>query len=169
MDLKIPHFCQTRLFCPPGCHPGLPFRLTAASGDCHEIAQKSGCRHFFCPEIFDITNIWRIFKNVSEPNRLGPINDKLKLFRTMVITFNELRRIKDRLPSGSMQRIADELNMDVDVVRNYFGGRHFGKSGDPVGVHMEKGPDGGVVTLDDTTILEKAMDILAEVTPNPDC
>ena len=39
----------------------------------------------------------------------------------MVITFNELRRIKDKLPSGSSQRIADELGIDVDTVRNYFG------------------------------------------------
>ena len=38
----------------------------------------------------------------------------------MIITFNELRRIKDRLPSGSSQRIADELGIDVDTVRNYF-------------------------------------------------
>ena len=43
----------------------------------------------------------------------------------MIITFNELRRIKDRLPSGSS-------------------------------------PDGGVVTLDDTTILDVAMRILSE-------
>lgn len=42
----------------------------------------------------------------------------------MVITFNELRRIKDKLPSGSSQRIADELGIDVDTVRNYFGGKH---------------------------------------------
>ena len=60
----------------------------------------------------------------------------------MVITFNELRRIKDKLPSGSSQRIADELNIDVNVVRNYFGGTHF-KEGGPVGIHLEKGPDGG--------------------------
>ena len=71
----------------------------------------------------------------------------------MVITFNELRRIKDKLPSGSSQRIADELNIDVNVVRNYFGGTHF-KEGGPVGIHLEKGPDGGVVTLDDASILE---------------
>ena len=43
----------------------------------------------------------------------------------MVITFNELRRIKDKLPSGSSQRIADELGIDVDTVRNYFGGKHY--------------------------------------------
>ena len=41
------------------------------------------------------------------------------------ITFNELRRIKDSLPSGSMHRIADELNMTVETVRNFFGGHNF--------------------------------------------
>lgn len=67
----------------------------------------------------------------------------------MVITFNELRRIKDKLPSGSSQRIADELGIDVDTVRNYFGGKHYDAKGN-VGIHVEQGPDGGVVTLDDT-------------------
>ena len=33
------------------------------------------------------------------------------------ITFNELRKIKDSLPSGSMHRIADELGLHVDTVR----------------------------------------------------
>ena len=33
------------------------------------------------------------------------------------ITFNELRKIKDSLPSGSMHRIADELGLNVDTVR----------------------------------------------------
>ena len=74
----------------------------------------------------------------------------------MIITFNELRRIKDRLPSGSSQRIADELGLDVETVRNYFGGKHFDAKGS-VGVHFEQGPDGGVVTLDDTAILDAAM------------
>lgn len=77
----------------------------------------------------------------------------------MVITFNELRRIKDKLPSGSSQRIADELGIDVDTVRNYFGGKHYVAKGN-VGIHVEQGPDGGVVTLDDTTILDAAMRIL---------
>ena len=31
-----------------------------------------------------------------------------------------------------------------------------------VGIHIEQGPDGGVVTLDDTTILDAAMRILNE-------
>ncbi len=80
----------------------------------------------------------------------------------MVITFNELRRIKDKLPSGSSKRIAEELNIDVDTVRNYFGGRHFENEGKLIGVHFEKGPDGGIVTLDNTDILDCAMRILDE-------
>ena len=46
------------------------------------------------------------------------------------ITFNELRKIKDSLPTGSMHRIADELNLSVETVRNFFGGHNFkdGKS-----------------------------------------
>lgn len=77
------------------------------------------------------------------------------------ITFNELRKIKDSLPSGSMQRIADELSIEVDTVRNYFGGSHY-REGRPQGLHIEQGPGGGIVTLDDSTILDKAMQILAE-------
>lgn len=77
------------------------------------------------------------------------------------ITFNELRRIKDSLPSGSMHRIADELNMTVETVRNFFGGHNF-KNGKSVGTHLEPGPDGGLVMLDDTTVLEKALQILRE-------
>ena len=75
------------------------------------------------------------------------------------ITFNELRRIRDSLPSGSMHRIADELNMTVETVRNFFGGHNF-KNGKSVGIHLEPGPDGGLVMLDDTTVLEKALQIL---------
>ena len=77
------------------------------------------------------------------------------------ITFNELRRIKDSLPSGSMHRIADELNMTVETVRNFFGGHNF-KNCKSVGIHLEPGPDGGLVMLDDTTVLEKALQILRE-------
>lgn len=78
-----------------------------------------------------------------------------------VITFNELRRIKDALPSGSVARIALELNVTEETVRNYFGGRNY-KEGEAVGIHIEKGPDGGLVTLDDSTILDCAKGILAE-------
>lgn len=80
---------------------------------------------------------------------------------TKTITFNELRNIKDSLPEGSMHRIADELNINVETVRNFFGGQNF-KDGKCVGIHMEPGPDGGLVVLDDTTVLDKALAILKE-------
>lgn len=80
---------------------------------------------------------------------------------TKTISFNELRRIKDSLPDGSIHRIADKLNITAQTVRNYFGGSNysFGKN---VGVHIEPGPDGGIVVLDDTTIYDMAIDILEE-------
>jgi hypothetical protein len=78
------------------------------------------------------------------------------------ITFNELRKIKDSLPIGSMHRIADELNLNVETVRNFFGGHNF-KNGKSVGIHLEPGPDGGLVMLDDTTVLDRALGILDEV------
>jgi len=77
------------------------------------------------------------------------------------ITFNELREIKNALPEGSIHRIADELGMEVDTVRNFFGGKNF-KNGKSVGFHLEPGPNGGLVTLDDTTVLDKALKILEE-------
>ncbi len=79
------------------------------------------------------------------------------------ITFNELRRIKDSLPTGSMHRIADELNMDVETVRNFFGADNY-KDGSSVGLHIEPGPDGGIVEIDDTTVLDRALAILKEST-----
>ena len=80
---------------------------------------------------------------------------------TKTITFNELRRIKDSLPDGSMHRIADELNVTTHTVRNYFGGSHysFGKN---CGLHIEPGPDGGIVVLDNTQIYDMAIRILEE-------
>ena len=77
------------------------------------------------------------------------------------MTFNELRRIKDSLPDGSMHRIADELNLDVETVRNFFGADNY-KEGQSVGIHIEPGPDGGIVEIDDTTVLERALQILEE-------
>ena len=53
------------------------------------------------------------------------------------------------------------LNMTVETVRNFFGGHNF-KNGKSVGIHLEPGPDGGLVMLDDTTVLEKALQILRE-------
>ena len=80
---------------------------------------------------------------------------------TKTITFNELRKIKDSLPDGSTHRIADELGISVETVRNYFGGQNF-KDGKSCGIHIEPGPDGGIVSLNDTLIFEKAEAILKE-------
>lgn len=79
---------------------------------------------------------------------------------TTTITFNQLRKIKDSLPDGSMKTIADELHLDVETVRNYFGGANYDR-GKSVGIHLEQGPDGGIVELDDTTILDMARDMLS--------
>lgn len=77
------------------------------------------------------------------------------------MTFNELRRIKDSLPDGSMHRIADELGLDVETVRNFFGGDNY-KDGVAVGLHVEPGPDGGIVVIDDTTVLDRSLQILQD-------
>lgn len=78
---------------------------------------------------------------------------------TKTITFNELRKVKDALPSGSMTKIAEQLGLEKETVRNYFGGHDY-KDGKSCGVHIEPGPDGGLVMLDDTQILELALGIL---------
>jgi len=80
---------------------------------------------------------------------------------TKTITYNELRKIKDSLPDGSMRKIAQDLNLSVETVRNYFGGHSY-KEGESVGVHIEAGPNGGIVVLDDTEILEIALQMLGQ-------
>ena len=77
-----------------------------------------------------------------------------------MMTFNELRKIKDNLPHGSISKIAQKLNVSEETVRNYFGGHNF-KQGSSCGLHIERGPDGGTVVLDDTTILDMALKELA--------
>lgn len=78
-----------------------------------------------------------------------------------VITFNELRRIKDMLPNGSMEKIAQELNMDPETVRNAFGASNY-EAGTAAGLHIEQGPDGGLVHLDHPDVLAIAKRIIAE-------
>lgn len=80
----------------------------------------------------------------------------------MKITFNELRKIKDSLPDGSVHKIAEELNMTVETVRNYFGGSNY-ENGQAMGLSIEQGPDGGIVDIADDTILLKAKELLEHV------
>jgi hypothetical protein len=77
------------------------------------------------------------------------------------LTFNELRKIKDSLPEGSLKKIADKLGLTEESVRNYFGGTYYNQHS-TTGIHTEKGPDGGIVCIDDSTILELALKIIDE-------
>ena len=79
----------------------------------------------------------------------------------MNITFEELRNIKHNLPTGSIARIAHELGIEEQTVRNYFGGTKY-DNGETVGIHVEPGPNGGIVHLDDDTILNLAKKIIEE-------
>ena len=80
----------------------------------------------------------------------------------MHITFEELRQIKHALPTGSIARIADELKIEEQTVRNYFGAMKY-ENGQIVGKHIQPGPNGGYVELETTDILEAAQRILDEV------
>lgn len=79
----------------------------------------------------------------------------------MNITFEELRRIKHALPHGSVAKIAQELNIEEQTVRNYFGAHQY-KDGEVVEFHLEPGPNGGIVHIEDPTILNHALQILGE-------
>ena len=80
---------------------------------------------------------------------------------TKTTSFNDLRQLKDSLPDGTMHLIADRLNITVQTVRNYFGGANY-EFGKNLGIHIEPGPDGGIVVLDDTTIYDMALEILSQ-------
>lgn len=67
-------------------------------------------------------------------------------------TFNKLREVKDSLPHGSMDAIAAELNIAADDVRDFFSG-----ASKMDGYHLEAGPDGGIVVLENTAILDVAL------------
>ena len=79
----------------------------------------------------------------------------------MHITFDELRKLKHELPTGSVKRIAEELGIEEQTVRNYFGAMKY-EDGKIVGKHIQQGPNGGIVDLEDDTIYNLAMKILAE-------
>ena len=77
----------------------------------------------------------------------------------MHITFEELRRIKHKLPTGSINKIAQKLDVEEQTVRNYFGAQKY-RDGNIVGKHIQPGPDGGFVLLEDTKILDIAKSMI---------
>ena len=78
----------------------------------------------------------------------------------MNITFEELRPIKHQLPNGSIKKIAEELNMEEQAVRNYFGANKYNSPEGIVDRHIQSGPQGGIVHLEDTRILDLAQRII---------
>ena len=78
-----------------------------------------------------------------------------------IISYAELRRIKDSLPDGSISEIAEKLNLSPATVRNYFGGHNYDE-GESLGISIEAGPDGGYVNIGDTTILDMAIKIIED-------
>ncbi len=78
----------------------------------------------------------------------------------MNITFKELRNLKHSLPTGSVRRIARELELDEQTVRNYFGAKKYNADNQIIGNHIHPGPDGGFVELQDTRILDAARRIV---------
>jgi len=78
----------------------------------------------------------------------------------MNITFEELRKIKDQLPDGSIHQIAEKLGVSDQTVRNYFGGANY-REGEIADYHIEQGPGGGVVHLEDTKILDLAKTLIS--------
>ena len=81
-------------------------------------------------------------------------NLEIYFFITMIrTTFNRLRDVKDSLPHGSMDVIANELGIASDEVRAFFNGEGTTETG----YHIEPGPDGGIVIINDTRILDIAL------------
>ena len=79
----------------------------------------------------------------------------------MHITFKELRNIKHSLPTGSVSKIASRLSIEEQTVRNFFGAQKF-EDGTSTGWHLQPGPEGGIMDIKDTTILDMAKTILEE-------
>ncbi len=79
----------------------------------------------------------------------------------MNITFEELRRVKHSLPTGSIKRMAKELSLPEQTIRNYFGADKY-SDGTTVDRHVQPGPNGGIVHLEDTRILDMARQIIEE-------
>ncbi len=84
-----------------------------------------------------------------------------KPYLLMNISMEELRQIKHQLPTGSIAKIAEQLGLDNQTVRNYFGAKKF-KNGVPVDSHIQPGPHGGYVNLENTEILDLAKELIKQ-------
>ena len=80
----------------------------------------------------------------------------------MNITFEELRSVKHSLPTGSINKMSKMLDLPEQTIRNYFGAHDY-QDGDITDRHTRPGPKGGIIYLEDTTILETARSIISQV------
>jgi len=78
----------------------------------------------------------------------------------MNLTFKQLRNIKHQLPTGSISRIATQLQLEEQTVRNFFGAKK--QEGERASWSFEQGPEGGIMSIQDTSILDAAQKILKE-------
>lgn len=77
----------------------------------------------------------------------------------MHITFEELRKIKHSLPTGSIKKIAQDLSLEEQTVRNCFGAKKY-ENGKIIGLHVQPGPNGGFVEVENPAIINAAKEIL---------
>ncbi len=84
------------------------------------------------------------------------------IFTIMLITFEELRKIKHNLPTGSISKIAGQLDIPEQTVRNYFGAKKYEEGGEVVDLHVQPGPSGGVVKIENPAIIELARKMITE-------
>lgn len=80
----------------------------------------------------------------------------------MNITFKELRSIKHSLPTGSVSRIAKQLDVTEQTIRNFFGAQKY-ESGEIGAWNLQSGPEGGIMNIRDTRILDAANAIISEM------
>ena len=78
----------------------------------------------------------------------------------MLITFEELRKIKHQLPTGSISKIAEQLSLPEQTVRNYFGAKKYEEGGEVVDIHVQPGPNGGIIEIDNPQIIELAKKMI---------
>lgn len=84
----------------------------------------------------------------------------------MLITFEELRKIKHKLPTGSISKIAHQLELPEQTVRNYFGAKKYSDGGNVVDLHVQPGPNGGIIEIDNPQIIELAKQMITESHPS---
>ncbi len=79
----------------------------------------------------------------------------------MLITFEELRKIKHKLPTGSVSKIAEQLDLPEQTVRNYFGAKKYSEGGEVIDLHVQPGPNGGIIEIDNPHIIELARQMIS--------